>query len=93
MRRELWNDGRIEKWYRQNMFWARKSNNAGNEPRLLPLIHPEMLFDLGSEQARQRVESGLMPIGWYLSLLPRAAAAKVQRRALTRRLSVRETRH
>ncbi|HET6390422.1 class I SAM-dependent methyltransferase [Hyphomicrobium sp.] len=43
MRSEIWNDGMIEPWYRQNLFSARRDpEGAGKEPRIQHLIHPEM---------------------------------------------------
>lgn len=40
----MWNDRDIEPWYRQNIFRAvRDSNSAGSEPRVLPVLHPEMM--------------------------------------------------
>lgn len=44
IRWEIWTKFDIEPWYKQNIFIAqRDSNRAGNEPRILPVIHPEML--------------------------------------------------
>ncbi|HTA30980.1 MAG TPA: methyltransferase domain-containing protein, partial [Candidatus Cybelea sp.] len=45
LRWKIWNDGRIEPWYRQNIFLAlRDANRAGREERLRPVIHPEFLY-------------------------------------------------
>jgi hypothetical protein len=38
-----WDDKRIEPWYRQNIFWARREPHcAGREPRLKAVINPEV---------------------------------------------------
>ena len=39
-----------EPWYRQNIFRAVRSDNAGNESRILPLVHPEMVQHLKVEK-------------------------------------------
>jgi SAM-dependent methyltransferase len=44
IRWKIWNDARIEPWYRQNMFIAVYNPDfAGNEPRIMPVIHPDMI--------------------------------------------------
>jgi len=43
LRERIWDDSRIEPWYRQNLFLAKKSPKAGREPRLRALVHPEIL--------------------------------------------------
>jgi SAM-dependent methyltransferase len=44
IRWQIWRDTHIEPWYRQNMFIAKYDPAAaGNEPRLIPVIHPEMM--------------------------------------------------
>jgi SAM-dependent methyltransferase len=44
LRWKIWNDVRVDPWYRQNIFLAvRDPNDAGNEPRIPPVIHPDML--------------------------------------------------
>jgi SAM-dependent methyltransferase len=44
IRWRIWCDSRIEPWYRQNMFFAKYGPaDAGNEARLLPVVHPEMM--------------------------------------------------
>jgi SAM-dependent methyltransferase len=44
VRWRIWNDERIEPWYRQNMFTAFYNPDfARNEPRIMPVIHPHML--------------------------------------------------
>ena len=39
---KIWDDPLIEFWYRQNIFTARRNPNAGKEPRIKSIIHPEM---------------------------------------------------
>jgi len=77
----IWNDDRIEPWYRQNVFWARLDpSKAGHEPRLQPVIHPGM-FDAMSrghyDRAIREVEMGGFPIRWYSKLLKRAFLRKI----------------
>jgi SAM-dependent methyltransferase len=44
VRWNIWTDALIEPWYRQNMFLARRDpRNAGNEKRIQPVIHPDMI--------------------------------------------------
>ena len=42
----LWDNQRIEPWYRQNLFIARKSGEAGAEGRIKSVYHPEMVSHL-----------------------------------------------
>ncbi len=43
IRWKLWNDDRVEPWYRQNLFIARRSGDAGSEARLNAVYHPDMI--------------------------------------------------
>lgn len=44
IRWQFWDNLKIEPWYRQNIFVARKSLAlAGSEPRLFSVLHPEMV--------------------------------------------------
>ena len=44
LRWQIWNDVRVEAWYRQNIFVAyRQPEVAGKEKRMVSVIHPEML--------------------------------------------------
>ena len=42
LRWRLWDVEAIEPWYRQNLFRAQRSVNAGGEARIHKVIHPEM---------------------------------------------------
>jgi len=90
-RPQLWDDTRIEPWYRQNIFLAQKDRaSAGREPRLRALVHPA-IFASGLENLRavtelaateetlRRVQEGRMSPAWYLSTGFRAAARKLSR--------------
>jgi SAM-dependent methyltransferase len=86
LRRRWWDDPRLEPWYRQNAFTAHRSSDAGSEPRLPSVIHPEMMSLLvtGQEQAlfeqhRAQIEQGRLPSSWNLLLPVRASAAKLSR--------------
>lgn len=80
----LWDDHRIEPWYRQNMFLARRvaSPLPGTEPRLRSVIHPEMLesiLSMSFSQAISTVENGKMPFAWYPKLPFTALAGRLAR--------------
>lgn len=85
VRWRLWNESRLEPWYRQNMFFARKDVSAGCEPRLKDVVHPAMLpylFGPACERAVRKLEEGSMPLFWYLGTPLRAFGAKARRRML-----------
>lgn len=42
IRLKIWNL-EVEPWYKQNTFRSVRSESAGTEPRILPLVHPEMV--------------------------------------------------
>ena len=84
VRWRIWNDDRIEPWYRQNLLIAeRDRERAGTEARIEPVIHPAMV-DIYSwdraESHRAEVASGSMPLAWYLTAPITAAAGKLGRR-------------
>ena len=68
----IWDNPRIEPWYRQNIFLARRDGaSAGLEPRIKAILHPEMLPYSLPEYERfnshvKRIEDGHMNIMWYL---------------------------
>jgi SAM-dependent methyltransferase len=90
IRWQIWEDSRIEPWYRQNIFWARHDPlKAGQEPRLRPVIHPELVESLSRtfvtkavHKELQLIAAGSMRWSWYFAIPMRAAFAKVVRRAL-----------
>lgn len=50
-RMKFWEDQRVDPWYRQNLFLASFApEDAGHEPRLVSLIHPE-LYDQAIQYA------------------------------------------
>jgi SAM-dependent methyltransferase len=74
LRWRLWQDDRIEPWYRQNIFVAHRAGggSAGKEPRIQPVIHPDvikekLLVDDFSQYANF-IRDGGMPMKWYLKL-------------------------
>jgi SAM-dependent methyltransferase len=93
---EIWENREIEPWYRQNIFLAQHAPDiAGKEPRLRPVIHPDMLeikgfdtFVVAEGERLDRIEAGSKPIFWYASLLRRALTAKARRRFRRRRCAV-----
>lgn len=84
IRWQIWNDSSIEPWYRQNMFLARRDPGAaGHEPRISPVVHPDMMASfLHTHAVNQihRIENGLLPIRWYGTVPFKAWASKLQRR-------------
>lgn len=58
VRWRIWNDDRIEPWYRQNLFIARRdSASAGLEPRLRAVVHP----GVWSQNNVSAIEKGTFP--------------------------------
>ncbi|MCA9235962.1 MAG: class I SAM-dependent methyltransferase [Planctomycetales bacterium] len=79
----IWDDQRIEPWYRQNLFVAQRNASAGSEPRIKSAVHPAMLPHMTTDrraEIRSEIENGAMPVAWYLKTPVRAAIAKVRRR-------------
>ena len=70
IRWKLWNNDDVEPWYRQNIFWAiRKPELAGHEPRLLSVIHPQMIDGLSLANvihAKEELANGGERIEWYI---------------------------
>jgi SAM-dependent methyltransferase len=88
IRWENWNELSAEPWYRQNLFLAfRNAEKAGHEPRLRPVIHPEFLFGTAYEHVTRGrfsslefIETGGMPVGWYLKAPLLGLLSKVTKR-------------
>jgi SAM-dependent methyltransferase len=88
IRWQIWEDQRIEPWYRQNMFWARRDpHGAGHERRLKEVIHPEFLELLSQANISEGIgkELGLIAKGskawgWYVSVSMSAAFNKLSRK-------------
>jgi SAM-dependent methyltransferase len=87
VRWQIWDIALIEPWYRQNIFVARRdTQNAGAEPRIRSVIHPEMVQAVyGAEKEAEclrQVETGRLPVTWYLRTAFRAFQHKFARRYL-----------
>jgi hypothetical protein len=86
IRWRIWRDARIEPWYRQNTFVARRSegNLAGKEPRIKAVIHPSVfeqgLLVSGLSQYANFIKDGGMPLKWYLKLPLTALNGKLRRK-------------
>jgi hypothetical protein len=81
LRWQIWDDVRIEPWYRQNVFRARRDPAAaGNESRIRSVVHPEIAEMLSNLIPGHLVEEGSQPIKWYLTTTARVAATKLARR-------------
>ena len=73
LRWRIWQDERVEPWYRQNIFIARRAEAglAGREPRLKSAVHPDNIAGIvNTNIARHNhfVQAGGMPFKWYLKL-------------------------
>jgi SAM-dependent methyltransferase len=85
---QIWDDARIEPWYRQNIFIARRDTvSAGQEPRLRAVVHPEMLPSVVSENNRfeshvRQIEEGCVGATWYLKAPVFALLNKLKRHVL-----------
>jgi hypothetical protein len=85
IRWRLWENPVLEPWYRQNIFCARRdSANAGTEPRIRAVIHPQMIDSVFEQERFQahvaQIEDGIMRTTWYAKALVSAVAGKVRRR-------------
>lgn len=85
VRWRIWNVGGIEPWYRQNVFVATKSPlSAGSEPRIPPVVHPEMVArNVVRSACVEPMENGEYPVRWYLKRSLAAVGHKA-RRAMAR---------
>jgi len=74
IRWRIWDDERIEPWYRQNIFVARRnSSQAGSEPRLPAVVHPainRLMVEAQFSVNMQAVAQGRLPWAWYLKCPP-----------------------
>ena len=82
----IWEDDRIEPWYRQNLFVAcHDPKSAGKEERIKSVLHPDMSPFMVSRAKIQvdsyvlQVEQGRMPASWYFRMLMLALKAKLKR--------------
>lgn len=84
IRWRIWEDSRIEPWYRQNLFEARRDPQlAGREPRLMRVVHPDLLpsfSEMFLPGHRTLIESGAMPWTWYVAASWKAAISKLSHR-------------
>lgn len=95
IRWRIWNDERIEPWYRQNLFVATRSEEGvGDEARLPAVIHPEMVPYLSEQLQREfrsnhlkEIENGSLSLSWYMRAPLPAMIAKFRRAAGARRLA------
>lgn len=88
LRWQMWDDSRIECWYRQNLFLARRAPElAGQEPRIKAVVHPDiwrqvmdMLAASTFEEHLHKIEQGRMPVIWNLTIPANALWAKLKRK-------------
>ena len=85
VRWQIWEDGRIEHWYRQNIFVARRDPaHAGLEARIKGVVHPLILKDMRDQSGADAVadvKAGMRPMSWYLEMIPQAVIGKIARKA------------
>jgi len=87
LREVIWNDERIEPWYRQNLFTARRdATSTGTEPRIRGMIHPAILATIVKESVEQtesalleQITSGKMPRSWYAKTAASVVKGKLRR--------------
>ena len=82
VRSQIWNLKKIEPWYRQNIFVAKKSKAAGKEKPLNSLLHPE-LFKGSAEKEMdllQKIENGSQKMSWYLNSIFKSFYQKSKRK-------------
>ena len=92
IRWKLWNVAAVEYYYRQNIFRARRDRErAGREPRIQPVIHPEMVDLLQENRSADKrlrwlkqVEAGSQAVTWYLSVPAKAFGRKLNRKLSAR---------
>lgn len=70
---KMWDNSRIERWYRQNLFVAKNNpENAGQEARIHSVVHPEIWENIIKvppaptfEDHVDQIEKGRMNASWY----------------------------
>ena len=81
IRWRLWLEEKLEPWYRQNIFIARRNEAlAAKEPRIKMVIHPDMLPHFLPAVTIRKIEHGSMPANWYLQTPAKALAVKAMRK-------------
>jgi SAM-dependent methyltransferase len=84
VRWQIWESDDIEPWYRQNVFIARREPaNAGKEPRIRSVVHPDMVRHMWRNELRaeqiEEIRNGAHPVGWYARTLLTVAGRKLGR--------------
>jgi SAM-dependent methyltransferase len=80
-RPRIWECQDIEPHYRQNCFRAFRSPNAGTEPRIPGMIHPDCLSGFlksAQDRAATAIETGEYPPAKYLKMLARSVRRKLR---------------
>lgn len=85
----LWEVPGLSPWYKQNMFMAqRMPKEAGREPRVKAVVHPEMMPCLAAQiieeyevRERARIAGGKKKVDWYFRVFLRGLATKLARAA------------
>ena len=84
VRWRIWDDERIEPWYRQNIFIARRNpGHAGREPRIPAAVHPaiyQLMDEAHFSKTMKEVARGQLPWTWYLKIPLLGLARKLWRK-------------
>jgi SAM-dependent methyltransferase len=87
IRPKIWNVQGIEVWYRQNLFSARRSANAGQEKRIAGMVHAEFLPSFinvaaktASEKTRDEIVMGGLRLIEYPKMTVRAFVNRIKKR-------------
>jgi len=83
IRWQIWDNPAIEPWYRQNLMTAvRNVDDAGREPRIKAVLHPDLLpyyEETFFSSHVSKIEAGVLSPLWYLTAPLKAAVAKFRR--------------
>jgi hypothetical protein len=76
----IWDDARIDPWYRQNIFVAElRPRDAGGEPRIKRVVHPDLVRSIGGRRELQFLADGGRPVPTYAYIVVKALYAKIRR--------------
>lgn len=81
-REKIWDLENVEWWYKQNIFYALKSKEAGKEKRIPKIRHPELdpiLKNKIVKNTKKLIENGSEDLFWYFVLPLKALFYKFNR--------------
>ena len=91
IRPKIWREKQIEVWYRQNIFSAHRSDQAGKEQRIAGMIHSEFLpiflaaakdngERIGAQNASSSIKLGNLPFAEYPKMTATALVKRAKRK-------------